>query len=396
MSSNNMSENSDSSFDSKKPVVLVFAEKLLPISETFIVAQTQYLAMFKPRLIGLGRVSPSLPIPSDSILMTQSINTRTAVGQKLYRRTGLAPAFHSSVAAAVPRLIHAHFASGGAAALSLVRNLGVPLVVTLHGSDVTTRVDFRSRYRDLWRVASSFICVSEFIRTKALEAGFPKEKLVKHFIGIDLADFRPSDQGRDPNLVLFVGRLVEKKGCAHLLQAMSIVQRRHPEARAVIIGDGPLRNSLERLAKQLSVTCEFLGPQPSSTVRDWMSRARVFCVPSVTAASGDSEGLGMVFGEAQAMGTPVVSFHHGGIPEVVLHGQTGLLAPEKDERTLAQSITQMLEDEACWQKFSESAIASMRETFDLKSQTRLLEDIYSDVCGPTSQLMALSTDSHAV
>jgi glycosyltransferase involved in cell wall biosynthesis len=370
----------------KKPTVLIFKETLLPLSETFIAAQVGQLKHFAPRYVGLGRVSPSLSLPDNSILLTNSVSKISDIRQKLYRRVGFAPAFHSEAASAGAQLIHAHFASGGRSALPLARQLRIPLVVTLHGSDVTVKVNFRQRYEELWREASTFICISEFIKNAAMKAGFPEEKLLKLFIGVDLDVFRPTDTKRDPNLILFVGRLVEKKGCSYVLQAMVQVQKEHHNARVVVVGDGPLRASLESSARQLNVPAEFLGAQSAPAVREWMSRARIFCAPSVTAANGDSEGLGMVFAEAQAMGTPVVTFRHGGIPEVVLHEKTGLLAEERNVAELAAQLSRLLKDDALWNQLSEQGVAMMRERFDVRRQTSKLEDLYVQVCGLTRKV----------
>jgi glycosyltransferase involved in cell wall biosynthesis len=280
-------------------------------------------------------------------------------------------------------LIHAHFASGGRSALPIARRLRIPLVVTLHGSDVTTRIDFRQRYKDLWEKASLFVCVSEFIRRRAAAAGFPEEKLRVLYIGIDHSVFQLQQEPKNRDLVLFVGRLVEKKGCSFMLQAIAKVQRSYPSVKAIVIGDGPLRRSLEELAKQLNISCQFLGSQPAAVVRQWLAAARMFCAPSVTASNGDSEGLGMVFAEAQAVGTPVVSFRHGGIPEIVLDGRTGLLAPESDSDALALHILRLLEDEHFWRGCVDHGIAWVRSQFDLKFQTGQLEQVYADVCQST-------------
>jgi glycosyltransferase involved in cell wall biosynthesis len=146
-----------------------------------------------------------------------------------------------------------------------------------------------------------------------------------------------------------------------------------------VIGDGPLRSRLETLARELNVRCRFLGVQPASTVREALQRAQIFCVPSVTAANGDSEGLGMVFAEAQAMGVPVVSTRHGGIPEVVSDRVTGLLAPERDHEALADSLCLLLGNEDLWQAFRAAGLQHVEQRFDLKRQTALLEAVYDRV-----------------
>lgn len=381
-----------SALQTAKPTVLIFKENLLPLSETFIDAQTRHLCRFEPRYVGLGQAAPSLPVSDDAILLTRGQSATAHFWQKLYRRVGVAPRFHRQAAAVRASLLHAHFASGGRSALPLARSLRIPLIVTLHGSDVTTRIDFRERYQELWNHASTFICVSHFIRQKAIEAGFPEQKLRVHYIGIDREMFQPCLQTDRRDVVLFVGRLVEKKGCGFLLQAMAKVQAQYPGVQTVVIGDGPLRSSLEQLAKTLGVSCQFLGAQPASAVRQSLSSARVFCAPSVTAQNGDSEGLGMVFAEAQAMGTPVVSFRHGGIPEVVLDGQTGLLAPEGDADTLSIHLLRMLSDRQFWSNCVEEGMAWIRTQFDVKLQTRELEQIYTRFSLYASDLIDQETE----
>ena len=359
--------------------VLVFKETILPPSETFVLAQMKRLTAYQPTLAGLERSHPSLPLPHKPILLSESGPAFSDARAKLYRRTGTAPLFHREVKRAQPDLVHAHFASGGRTALPLARALGVPLLVTFHGSDVTVRASQADLYKRLGEQAAGFLCVSEFIRDRALEAGFPAHKLIVHYIGIDRELFAPSESPEKAEGVLFVGRLVEKKGCRYLLRAMQRVQQTHPECKLTIIGDGPLRPALEALAKELNILCEFRGVQSSLQIRDALQAAKVFCVPSVTGADGDSEGLAIVFAEAQAMGVPVVSTTHGGIPELVVHRVTGLLAPERDHELLADALSLLLADEDLWQRFHEAGPENIRQRFDLRVQTGLLEDIYNGV-----------------
>jgi len=179
--------------------------------------------------------------------------------------------------------------------------------------------------------------------------------------------------------VLFVGRLVEVKGCEYLIRAMALVQEVHRDAKLVVIGDGPLRASLESLARAELRGCRFLGAQPPEVVRAWMNRARVLSVPGVTAASGATEGLGQVCLEAQAMGLPVAGFASGGVPEAVEHGVTGLLGPERDHCRLAAGIGHVLSDTAVWERLSAAGPARMRVRFDLRTCTAGLEAIYRSV-----------------
>ena len=370
--------------------ILIYRQALLPISETFIQAQAGALRAFQPRFAGLLPAASSLPLAPDAMLLSRSRSLISHGKTALYKSAGLAPHFHQRVRLARPCLIHAHFAPDGAAALPLADALGVPLLVTLHGYDVTERDRYMRktlagklyllRRARLWQRAALFICVSEFIREQALQAGFPKEKLRVHSIGIDRQVFCPAGPP-DGKLVLFVGRLVTKKGCAHLLHAMRRVQDVEPSARLVVVGDGPLRQSLERLANDLRLRCEFAGSQPGSVVLEWIRRASLLCIPSITAPDGGSEGLGMVILEAQASGRPVVGFRSGGIPEAVKDGVTGLLAASGDEEELSRHILRYLQDVVFWKHCSANGIAWTAERFDLDRQTRKLEGIYEECLG---------------
>jgi glycosyltransferase involved in cell wall biosynthesis len=193
--------------------VLVFKETLLPPSETFVLSQMTALRRYQAQLCGLEKSQPSLPVNNDVILLADRPAAFAQLRAKLYRRTGIAPLFHSRARRFRPDLVHAHFASGGLSAIPLVRSLGVPLIVTLHGADITVRDACSDRYRHLAESAARVICVSKFIRDRALEAGLPAEKLIVHYIGIDRELFASSGIPVDTRKVLFVGRLVEKKGC---------------------------------------------------------------------------------------------------------------------------------------------------------------------------------------
>lgn len=369
--------------------ILLYRSELLPISETFIASQAAALTKYRAQWVGLVRARPSQPIPEDSVLLTRHAGSLASFQRRLYVLTGIAPRFLSRLAQVHGRLIHAHFALDGALALRMAKRLSLPLVVTLHGYDVTRSDTVLSRHLagrvylrrrcELWDRAWIFLCASEFIKKRAAERGFPERKLRVHYIGVDRAVFRPLELPRHGGLILFVGRLVTQKGCAILLRAAAIARKHAPAITVVVIGDGPERRSLESMALSLEVPTRFLGLQQRATVREWLSRACVFCVPSVSMPEGDTEGLGMVFAEAQAMGLPVVSSISGGIPEVVRHEETGLLAPEGDSGLLADHLVRLLTDSAFWQSCSARGKEWIAKRFDLRNQTQELEDIYSHI-----------------
>ena len=288
-----------------------------------------------------------------------------------------------------PVLLHAHFGPDGALALPLARKLKVPLIATFHGydachTDQAFRKDRRGRRylrgRDALKgEASRFIAVSDFIARRLVEQGFPGEKIQVHYIGVDTVQFRPNPTVTRKQIVLFVGRLIQNKGCEYLIRAMEPIQRNIPDAELVILGDGPLRTALEKQAKVVLRRFRFLGFQSPEAVRDWMTQASVLCTPSIVDVSGAAEGFGIVFIEAQASGLPVVSFSTGGIPEAVVHGETGYLAPEKDWRSLSRYLEILLKNQDVWKRFSSAGKERVAKLFDVRRQTEKLEQIYEDV-----------------
>lgn len=372
----------------ERPAIILYRDHLLPYSETFIRAQGEGLRRFTPYYVGSRRVE-GLELPSERTLVVSHGGPLGRIQEALYKLWGFAPGLYRRVQRLDPVLVHAHFGQDGVKALPLARSLQVPLIVTFWGFDATVKDEYAQRSYGhrlylhrrevLKREARLFIAVSEFIKGKLLEQGFPPEKVVVHHNAVDTDAFRIAPNVSREPVVLYVGRLVEKKGVEYLIRAMSRVQAEVPEANLVVIGDGPLRPGLEELAAKLLKHHRFLGMQPSPVVRGWMNRALLLGAPSVTASSGDSEGLPTVVLEAQAMGLPVVGTTHSGIPEAVVHGETGLLVPERDWEALAGCIVRLLKDRALWQNFSDEGHQRVRTTFSVHNQTHALEEMYDAV-----------------
>jgi len=369
--------------------IIVYRDLLLSPSETFVRSQGEALRRFVPYYVG-SRRTEGLRLPKSRTIVVNAGGTLGRIREAVSKVCGFTPGLVPRIRSLNPVLIHAHFGPDGIWAMRLAAQLRIPLIVTFHGFDATVedrfiRHSFYShrvylRRREALKVgASLFIAVSHFIKNKLLQQGFPPEKILVHYIGVDTNVFLPDRSVKRERVVLFVGRLVEKKGCEYLIRAMRIVQARDPETKLVVIGDGRLRNELEGLASVSLRRATFVGTQPPERVREWMNRATVFSVPSITATSGDSEGFGMVFAEAQAMGLPVVSFATGGIPEAVAHEATGFLAAERDYESLAEYICILLNNSELWQRFSAAARKRVLAGFDLGKQAELLEGIYEDV-----------------
>lgn len=302
---------------------------------------------------------------------------------KLLLRLGYggARAWVEAIAAHSPALIHAHFFNDGLDAVILGKRLDLPVVTTVHGHDITKHenaVAQSTTNQRFFERVDKVIAVSDFIAEQALARGCPEQKLIQHYIGIDLEKFtQPKSESDEPSL-LFVGRLVEKKGCTYLLQAMEQLKPKFPELRLTIIGEGDLKSALQQEASAKRLNVDFRGTASASEIREQLARSWLFVAPSITAANGDTEGLGMVFLEAQALRTPVVSFRSGGLVEAVDEDRTALLCDEKDVTGLARNIAQLLENSTLRHNMGQNGRERVEQHFDVRVQCAKLESIYAE------------------
>ena len=379
--------------DSQKvPVreIAVFRHNLFRISEPFITQQAQQLRRHKPLYLGRLRFGAA-PAGAESLAL-QDLGTvwqMPRIGwQMITRNPG---PYQRLLGNRRPALIHAHFGIEGVYALPLARRLGIPLVTTFHGFDATLSTAalltspawanyplFRHR---LARHGDLFLCASSFIRERVLAMGFPEARTRTHYIGVDCAAIRPRDPGEETPVILHVARLVEVKGTQYLIRAFAALAERHAAVQLVIVGDGPLQRSLQALAASLGVAerVRFLGALPHQQVMAWMRRAAMLVLPSVRTATGRVEGLGMVLLEAAATGVPLIGSRIGGIPEGVVDGETGFLAPERDADALARCMTDLLDDPQLRRRMGAEARALVERRFDIHRQTETLEELYDAV-----------------
>jgi len=286
-----------------------------------------------------------------------------------------------------PGIVHAQFGRGGALALPIARAMGVPLVVTFHGGDATKEKHyakgiiptvFQRRLAALQQEAAVFVCVSQFICDRLAARGFPAEKLRVIRLGVEIEPTTATPEASDPPQIVFVGRFVEKKGIAHLIEAARMLAAHGNSARFVLIGDGPLAGDLEAQARDLpSVT--FTGWLPSHEARRRVRGATALCVPSVVSQDGDADGLPTVILEAMADGVPVIGSRQAGIAEAVEDRTTGLLMPPGRAAALTEAI-QIIVDRPAWcRAMGAAARRAVEERFNAATQSRLLEDTLIEV-----------------
>lgn len=360
--------------------VLVCKESWLGSSETFIRNQVDAIKGWEVLAGGLiGEQSPlvrsgDIALYSDSQMDRLLYRTALRLGSR--RLTQL-------LRSARPDLVHAHFASAALVIAPSARRCRIPLVVTLHGHDVTALPDvpgrrgrrYRRRLRRLFRQADLLIAVSEHIRAHAIQLGAPESKVTVHHIGVPLRDVPAIDAPRAID-VLFVGRLTPKKGLIDLIEAIGMMAD-PSTVRLVVAGDGPLRTEATQLARARNLRAEFLGTVDVARVQELLASSRVVAVPSRTAPSGDSEGLPTVAVEAGAAGVPVVGTRHAGIPEIVVDRETGLLVEEGDRAGIASALQELLEDEVLRSELGRGARRRVEQQFDIARQTQELERVYA-------------------
>jgi glycosyltransferase involved in cell wall biosynthesis len=273
-------------------------------------------------------------------------------------------------------LVHVHFGYAANDVLDVVAHR--PYVLSLHGHDVTGLVHDRPRHYDRVVAAVDAVIVpSRFLAGAAERAGFDPATIHAIPSGVDTTFFTPTALPDGPPTVAFVGRLVEKKGLDVLLTAWPLVLAAHPTARLVVVGEGPLAGLLEDPGP--SVT--YLLPNPTrrhEQVRDVIRAAHLVVTPSRTSATGDSESLLLVNLEAAASGRPVVSTRHGGIPEFIEDGRTGLLVDEGDAEALATAMARVLGDAKLSRNLAKAAV-SHAGTFDVQGCAARVDDLYEEL-----------------
>jgi len=278
-------------------------------------------------------------------------------------------------------LIHAHFAALPAEfALKISKAFGIPYVFTAHAYDIFISPDVKL-LREKFDSASKVITISDFNKNYLLNllGQDLKNKIQIVRCGVRFENFRYVErQPKEILRILLVGRFVEKKGICYAIEAFKEVSSEYHNIELRIIGDGELKNEIVNLITSLDLQEKvlLLGPRTQSEVIKEMEMADIFMLPSVTAASGDREGVPVTIMEASATGLPVVSTLHSGIPEVVLDGQTGFLVPERDINALAQSLKKLISDPKLRSEMGKQGHAYVAKLYNHQNEMRKLEELF--------------------
>jgi len=285
-----------------------------------------------------------------------------------------------------PAVVHAHDAHGVAMA-SLALSLGGtgaqgPALVASRRVDFHLRQNSFSRWKH--RQVDCFICASEAIRQMLVADGVPPDRTVTVHEGIDLDHVRsaPAVNVHEafwlPHRAPVVGNvaaLVPHKGQRHLIEAAHLVIQQMPDVRFLILGEGELRDSLERLVREHHLEKHVFLPGFRTDVLGCMKGFDLFVMSSVT------EGLGTALLDAMACGKAIVGTRTGGIPEVVEDGETGRLVPPRDHAAMAQAILTMLADDEQRRRMGEAGLARVQARFTVERMVAETAAVYGRLAG---------------
>jgi colanic acid/amylovoran biosynthesis glycosyltransferase len=283
-------------------------------------------------------------------------------------------------------LLHVYFGHIGVHLLPLLEVCPLPVIVSFHGADAGVDLDRPAHLaltRRMLEKATLLLARSESLAERLVKLGADRAKIRLHRTGIPLAEI-PFIQRAIPADGVWrcvqASRLIAKKGLPTALRAFAEFARAFPGATFAIAGEGPQFGELQALAAALGVAdrVRFVGFLSQEKLRALYAESHLFLHPSELGENGDQEGVPNAMLEAMAGGLPVVATKHGGIPEAVENGISGLLTAERDHEALAQSLLSLARDPTRYAEMSAAAAARVSTAFDLGAQTRVIEGIYRE------------------
>lgn len=374
--------------DKARAKALIFTDNFLRSSEAFLVEQARQLSRYRPEFLVFRRLQSKHAENCSIPVNCFRDSARGKVGELLLKGGRLA------MRNAIPgldgcRLIHAHFGVNGFLAWPLAKKLGVPLITTFHGHDATfdgnpfsiagvyNKIFFAAGRRAMARHRLSCIAVSDYLAKRLAALGFSPNRVLRHYIGIDTTYFTPATSVRRvPNRIVNVARFTEYKGHRYMIEALGKLADAGQDIELILVGQGPLRDEVERQARKRIGKVIMLENQSREQIRELVRSAHLYIHGSYVLENGHAEALGIAILEAQAVGTPVVAFDSGGVAEGIDPGRSGFAVPEKDINAMSEAVAKLLLDPNRWQSFSDAGSRFIRTKFDIARQTRELEDIY--------------------
>ena len=285
------------------------------------------------------------------------------------------------------RLLHIFFGHIAVHLLPLIRAWQNPSIVSFHGADVLVDMDkpaYRKATKEMLDAVKRVLVRSESSRRAVVDLGCDENKIDITRTGIPLDEFPFRERSFPPRgrggewRFMQAGRLIDKKGLPVSLRAFAGFLRRHPNATLTIAGEGPLLDDLQKLARELKIDnhVSFTGFISQAELRDIFYASHIFLHPSETGPDGNQEGIPNSMLEAMATGLPVFATQHGGIPEAIESGVSGVLVPEHNADELARALINAAQDPEFLSRIGRTGADAVAQKFDQRVQVRRLEDIY--------------------
>lgn len=259
------------------------------------------------------------------------------------------------------------------------------LIVMFRGHDISRYPQEKGIhiYDELFRAGDSFLANCDFFRQRAIQLGCPPERIAVHRSGLDCRKFAFKPRtlaSNEPVRIVTTGRLVEKKGVEYAIRAVAQLVQAYPHLNLdyCIVGEGPLKTELQALIRQLHAESiiRLVGWKTEQELIEILDQSHLFLAPSVTAQDGDQDAPVNVLKEAMAMGLPVISTLHGGIPELVEDGVSGFLVPERDADAIAAKLSYLIEHPERWPTMGQAGRAFVEQHYDIHRLNDRLVQLY--------------------
>ena len=282
------------------------------------------------------------------------------------------------------QLLHIFFGHIAVHLLPLVRAWRQPSIVSFHGADVLVDMEkpaYRRKTKEVLDAVRRVFVRSESLRRAVVDLGCAENKIDIVRTGIPLEEFPFQDRKFPADSewrFVQACRLVEKKGLATTLHAFTHFLTKYPNAKLAIAGEGPMLRELQELTRKLRIDTRVALPGfvSQEKLREIFYRSHIFLHPSETGWDGNQEGIPNSMLEAMASGLPVFATNHGGIPEAIENGVSGILVQERDHRALALALLATVQDRDLLSRLARNGANVVRNKFDQQNQARRLEEIY--------------------
>jgi len=383
--------------------VIHYKDSYLPLTETWVYGQIENLEKYQPIVYALYSenldIYPVERIRSLKLKKKRNmfVGARALFDKVLNKMFGFYPSFLFYIPKDRPSLVHAHFGPSGFNFLKIKNIYKIPMITTFYGYDLgllpSQFPEWKTRYKKLFKEGEVFLVEGEHMKKCLADLGCPESKIIVQHLGVSVDDIRFAERKFEKNKevkILTAAGFREKKGIPYAVEAFGQVRQRCPDLNLTltIIGDsdGSREGELEKkkifgTAKKCNVERYVVmkGYQPHNEVLREMLNSHIFIHPSVRSSSGDTEGGAPVcIIEALASGMPVISTTHCDIPEVVMDGKSGYLAPERDAAALAEKLEFLIKNPHVWAKMGYAGRKRIEENYDVKKQVRKLEEIYDE------------------